>query len=323
MKIKAFLKLVEIQTKVASVIPFLLALLYVVYSGRQLNMLNMLILFFSMLIFDMTVTALNNYADHKRAVKKHGYNYEVHNSIVQYNLKQTTVLAVIIVMSILSAALGILLVCRTSWITLVLGGLCFVIGFAYSFGPLPISRTPFGEVFSGVTMGAGIPFITYYANVFDQNVLDVSVGHPMVTIAFDAYQIAGILLVCLPAVFGIANIMLANNICDIEDDMQNKRYTLPIVIGKDKAIVLLKVLFALGYVAIVAAVALQSLPLYSLLVLLTILPLSKSMKHFEANPTKKDTFGAIVGGFVMMNLALIITIGLGVLDASFLHWLAL
>ena len=144
-----------------------------------------------MLIFDMTVTALNNYADHKRAVKKHGYNYEVHNSIVQYNLKQTTVLAVIIVMSILSAALGILLVCRTSWITLVLGGLCFMIGFAYSFGPLPISRTPFGEVFSGVTMGAGIPFITYYANVFDQNVLDVSVGHPMVTLAFDAYQIAG------------------------------------------------------------------------------------------------------------------------------------
>lgn len=321
MKIKAFLKLVEIQTKVASVIPYLLAMLYVLYSGKWLNAINMLIMFFSMLVFDMTVTALNNYADHKRAVKKHGYNYEIHNSIVQYNLKKTTVLSVIIIMSVLSAALGVLLVCRTSWITLVLGAICFVIGFAYSFGPLPISRTPFGEIFSGLTMGAGIPFITYYINVFDQNVLNVSFGHPMVAITFDAYQIAGILLVCLPAVFGIANIMLANNICDIEDDMQNKRYTLPIVIGRGKAIVLLKLLFALGYAAIIAAVALKSLPLYSLLVLLTIIPLSKSLKLFEANPTKKDTFGAIVGGFVMINVSLIVTIALGVLDASFLHLL--
>ena len=72
MKIKAFLKLVEIQTKVASVIPFFTALLYVLYSTKQINTLNMVIMFFSMIIFDMTVTALNNYGDYSRAIKKHG-----------------------------------------------------------------------------------------------------------------------------------------------------------------------------------------------------------------------------------------------------------
>ena len=321
MKIKAFLKLVEIQTKVASVIPYSIALFYVLYSTKHLNAVNMLVMFFAMVIFDMTVTALNNYADHKRAVKKHGYNYEVHNSIVQYNLKRSTVKVVIIVMCALSAALGLLLVFRTGWITLALGAACFAIGFAYSFGPLPISRTPFGEIFSGITMGAGIPFITYYVNVFDQNVLRVSFAQPVLSIAFDAFQIGGILLVSLPAVFGIANIMLANNICDVEDDLQNKRYTLPIVIGREKAMTLLKLLFALSYVAILAAVVLGVLPLYALLVLITIIPLSKSLRLFEANPTKKDTFGAIVGGFVMINVSLIISIALGVLDASFLHLL--
>lgn len=322
MKIKAFLKLVEIQTKVASVIPFFTALLYVLYSTKQINTLNMVIMFFSMIIFDMTVTALNNYGDYSRAIKKHGYNYEVHNSIVQYNLKTSTVKIVIVVMFLLSAILGVLLVYRTNIITLLLGGVCFAIGFLYSFGPMPISRTPFGEIFSGLTMGIGIPFITYYANVFDQNVLNITYAAPTLSVTLDVYQIVGILLVSLPCVFGIANIMLGNNICDIEDDLQNKRYTLPVLVGKDKSLVLLKLLYALAYVAIVAAVVLRYLPLYSLLALLTMIPLTKNIKRFAANATKKDTFGLIVASFVQISVSLIITIGLGILDASLLHWLA-
>lgn len=321
MKIKAFFKLVEIQTKVASVIPYMTTLLYVLYSTKRLNWINMLIMFGSMLVFDMTVTALNNYFDFKNAEKKHGYNYEIHNSIVQYQLKTSTVKTVIISMTVIAAALGLLLVYRTNFITLILGAACFAIGFAYSYGPLPISRTPFGEVFSGLTMGLGIPFITYYINVFDQNVLNLSLANSTVVLSFDLYKIAGIILVSLPAVFGIANIMLANNICDIEDDLPNKRYTLPVIIGRGKSIVLLKILFALAYAAIIAAVSLRILPLYSLLALLSILPLRKNVKQFEANPTKKDTFGLIVGSFVLLNVALLFTIGLGVIDGSFLHLL--
>jgi len=321
MKIKAFLKLVEIQTKVASVIPYFTALLYVLYSTKRLNAVNMIIMFFSMVIFDMTVTALNNYFDYQRAEKKHGYNYEIHNSIVQYQLKTSTVKAVILIMALISAALGLLLVYRTDLVTLLLGAACFAIGFAYSYGPMPISRTPFGEIFSGLTMGLGIPLITYYINVFDQGVMNITLQSRVFALSFDAYQIAGIILVSLPAVFGIANIMLANNICDMEDDLPNKRYTLPIVVGRDKAITLLKILFALAYVAIVAAVALRVLPLYALLTLLTIIPLRKNIKLFSANPTKKDTFGLIVGSFVMITVSLMITICLGMLDASFLHLL--
>lgn len=321
MKFKAFLKLVEIQTKVASVIPFVTALLYVLYSTKQLKAINLIVMFFSMLLFDMSVTALNNYFDHKRAVKKHGYNYEVHNSIVQYNLKTSTVKAVIIVMCVISAGLGLLLTCLTNVVTLVLGGICFAIGFAYSYGPMPISRTPFGEVFSGLTMGLGIPFITYYINIFDQQIFQISLQQGIVTFSFDAARIAGMILVFLPCVFGIANIMLANNICDIEDDLQNKRYTLPVVVGKKSAITLLKLLFAAAYAAVLAAVLLRALPLYSLLVFLTIIPLVKKISLFEENPTKKDTFGLIVGSFVMITVSLIGTLVLGIFDSAFVHFL--
>lgn len=311
MRIKSFLKLVEIQTKVASVIPFFIGLTYTIYNFGKIKVLNMIVMFLSMLIFDMTVTALNNYYDYKRAIKKHGYNYEIHNSIVQYGLKEKTVLATIIVMGILSVALGIYLVYLTDIIVLLIGAACFAVGVIYSYGPIPISRTPFGEVFSGLTMGFGIPFITYYINVFDTDVLNITFNNPSLFIDFNVMSIFCIFVVSMPAVLCIANIMLANNICDVEDDIVNKRYTLPIFIGKPKALVLLQVMLYLSFMMIALGVILKVLPIYSLLALLTIIPVTKNVKAFKENPTKKDTFGLIVACFVLINVGLIITVVIG------------
>ena len=54
MNIKSFLKLVEIQTKVASVIPYLLGTFYALYRYDNFNIKNAIIMFLSMIIFDMT-----------------------------------------------------------------------------------------------------------------------------------------------------------------------------------------------------------------------------------------------------------------------------
>ena len=40
---------------------------------------------------------------------------------------------------------------------------------------------------------------------------------------------------------GIANIMLANNICDVEEDIINNRFTLPYYLGKKNAFNLFKI----------------------------------------------------------------------------------
>ena len=321
MKIKSFLKLVEIRTKVASVIPFFIGMMYVLYRFRMLDWVNMLIMFASMIIFDMNVTTLNNYYDYKKAVKKHGYGYEEHNSIVQYNLKPKTVVATIVILTALATSLGIWLVIRTNIIVLLVGAACFAVGFAYSFGPMPISRTPFGEIFSGLTMGFGIIFLTVYINVYDMNVLNVFVKGGSLTITFDILEILGLAIVTVPAIFGISNIMLANNICDIEDDIQNQRHTMPIVIGKRKAEILLQWLYYLSYAAIILGVFVKALPVYSLLVLITLIVVIKKVNAFIANPTKKDSFSAIVAIFVIINLSLAVSIGLGVLDAFFFNFL--
>ena len=81
MGIISFLKLVEIQTKVASIIPYLVGTVFALYKFDNFNMKNAILLFLSMIIFDMTVTAINNYVDYIKAIKKEGFGYEEHNAI--------------------------------------------------------------------------------------------------------------------------------------------------------------------------------------------------------------------------------------------------
>ncbi|MFX4053976.1 1,4-dihydroxy-2-naphthoate prenyltransferase, partial [Streptococcus suis] len=61
-----------------------------------------------------------------------------------------------------SLLVSLLLGWRTSWLLLPMGGLCFLIGILYTFGPIPLSRMPLGEVFSGVTMGFCIFFLAVF-----------------------------------------------------------------------------------------------------------------------------------------------------------------
>ena len=318
MKLKSFLKLVEIRTKVASVVPFFLGLGYVYYNFGKLNLINSLVMFFAVIIFDMTVTALNNYFDYKRAERKEGYNYEVHNSIVQFGLKEGVVLFTIIFMLVLAVALGLYLVYLTDYIVLLLGVICFGVGIIYSYGPLPVSRTPLGEIFSGVTMGFLIPFITVYINAYDIGFLQIYLHKFVLSGSIDLAAIFGLAIACAPVVFGIANIMLANNTCDIEDDIINKRFTLAVLIGRMKSIILLKALFYASYVLIVLGAILGVLPIVSLLVLITLFPVAKNIKAFAANPSKKDTFHLIVLCFLLINVPLLLSFGLGILVNIFL-----
>ncbi|WP_185650869.1 hypothetical protein [Clostridium sp. DJ247] len=69
-------------------------------------------------------------------------------------------------------------------------------------------------------------------------------------VSINIIEVLYIFLISLPLISGIANIMLSNNICDIEDDLENKRYTLPVYIGSDNALKLYKALYYIAYISI-------------------------------------------------------------------------
>lgn len=313
MNFESFLKLVEIQTKVASVIPYFVGTLYTLYAFDTFKPVNALLMFLSMLIFDMTTTAINNYTDYIKAVKKEGYGYEIHNAIHKYELKTSHVRFLIYTMLFISSALGIVLTLNTNLIVLVLGMICFGIGIIYTFGPLPISRTPFGELFSGITMGLVLTFITIYIHIFDQNLLNISLTHKILTLTLDLNCLIGIGIICIPLVTCIANIMLANNLCDMDEDLPNKRYTLPIYIGKKNGLLLWEMLYYVAYVAILVGVILGVLPWISLLTLITLIPVTKNIKIFKEKQFKGETFICAIKNFLVFNVTYIITLILAVL----------
>lgn len=313
MHVKSFLKLVEIQTKIASVTPFVFAVFYTLYRYETFNVLTVLFFFISMLCFDMFTTGLNNYMDYKRAIKREGYNYEVHNAIGQYKLKESTVIITIAVLFIMATLFGVLTFIRSDIWMLVLGMLCFAIGILYSAGPLPISRTPLGEIFSGGTMGFMIPFLVVYASTYEKYPFILAISGDRVVFTFSWMLILPVFFSSLPAVFCIANIMLANNICDVEDDFTNKRYTLPVLVGRKKALFLFGAVYASAYLDIILCVALGYLPLVSLLVLPTAYKVYHNVKAFYKLQTKKDTFGFSVQNLVLIMFPLIFTLLLSVI----------
>lgn len=309
MKLKSFLQLVEIQTKLASMLPLTLGTLYSVLKYGKFNVVNFILLFTSLLIFDMTTTAINNYYDYKRAIKKHGYGYESHNAIVNYGLKEGSVVFVIVTMLVISSITGFLLYLQTDIVILLIGILSFAVGILYSFGPLPISRTPFGEIFSGFFMGCIIIILSSYIHIQDLGFVVLNLNNYILNINLDLIWALSILLFSIPSVAGISNIMLANNICDMNDDLVNKRYTLPNLIGKDSSLRLFKIVYIFGFITIIATVVLGIMPIIYIFSVVAAVPVMKNVKIFTKLQSKKDTFVLSVKNFMIMSLFQIIFLG--------------
>lgn len=303
MNIKSFISLVEIRTKVSSMIPLLLGTFYTLNRFGQLKVLNLLLFFISVILIDMTTTATNHYYDYKKAKHEQGYNYNVHNPINNYSLKTTTVITTIFTMLLLAMISGLILFLRTDLIVLFVGIISFIVGITYSFGPIPISRTPFGELLSSLFMGFVVFFLAVHIHLdMNSKIVNILIENYRIFLEIDILELIIIFLVSLPVVLSVANIMLANNITDIKDDIKNERYTLPIYIGKEKSLILLKSLYILSYINILFLIVLKIIPVISLLVFFTILPVYNNTKLFLRKQSKKSTFKTSIKNFLWINI---------------------
>lgn len=311
MSMPVFLELVEIRTKLASLFPFTLGILFSVYYFSEFNAVNTILFFIAMLVFDMATTAINNTMDYVKAKNMH---YKEHENILGkagLSVKQATTL--IIAMIGFSAIIGLTLVYRTNILLLVIGALCFAVGILYTFGPFPISRMPLGEVMSGLTMGFGIFFIAVFINVPSTLITALVLDWPSFMLSGSLQNIAAVFLASLPLVFTIANIMLSNNICDYETDITNHRYTLTFYIGKPLAIKLYAWLYYGAFAASTLAVFAGVNPIWMLGIWLVFPIVQKSIQLFKDKQDKATTFGLAIKNLVVYHGAQIVLYSLGIL----------
>lgn len=276
----------EIRTKITSVLTFLMTVAYLFYRKQRINSVLTLLFFASMFLFDLTTTAINNYVD----TKTNGQALP---------FQRSTALSIIIVLFLLSAGLGLCLAYLTDVVVLLLGGLCFLCGVFYTYGPIPISRQPLGEIFSGLFYGLLIPFILLYINTPRGTYFALQVSGGTVSLTLQVLPVLSVLLLSVAPVCTTANIMLANNICDVEKDVLVKRYTLPYYLGR-KALYLFAGLYYATYFATAAMVILKILSPVCLLSFLTVIPVQRNINRFMKKQEKAETFVISVKNFMII-----------------------
>ncbi|WP_353948338.1 1,4-dihydroxy-2-naphthoate polyprenyltransferase [Sporolactobacillus sp. Y61] len=299
MSLRTFLELVQIQTKLTCLFPFIAGCLLAFYRFGTFRPINTLIFITALLVFVMTTTAINNYMDFRKATSD---DYRRRKNIIgQAGVPEWQIVAIILIMFSIATGLGIWLAFRTDLVLLLLGAAAFAIGILYSFGPIPLSRMPLGEIFSGVTEGFINLFLAVYINAYDQGIVNLIWQDRLIQVRMDIVLILEMILVSLPFVFTIANIMLANNICDLEEDISNHRYTLPYYIGKRHAIQLYNGLYAASFAAIVVCIVLRILPAILLLTLLMAVPVYRLCRRFSRVQLKSKTFIVSVKSLALVN----------------------
>lgn len=306
MTIPAFLEVVEARTKLASILPCLVGLGFSLAYFHQVNGLNSLLFFVALLCIDMATTAINNLMDYQHAVAA---DYQTNTNVIgRRHLKPQTVLNLIITLLFVALVLGLWLVWRTQWVLFFIGGFCVLIGIFYTSGPIPLNRLPLGEVFSGVTMGLGIPFLMVFVNVLPQSFVAVTWQWPNLFVSGSWVALITLILVCVMPMGTIANVMLANNLCDLKEDTANHRTTLPMYLTHKQALGLYASLAYGGFVAILIAVGLGLLRWPALIVVVALPLVWRNTQKFLALQDKTKTFKTALLTLVAENIALIVAL---------------
>ena len=294
-----FFSFVEIKTKLASVLPFLCALAYAFYLTGGLNWRSTLIFLAGDLLFDMSVTAINMHLDKRESGEKPHYPTAVS-------------LAVIFGLIGSAAVFGLYVAYLHGLAVLLAGFVCFAAGIAYTFGPMPISKSPYGELVSGFVEGFVLMFIVTAINTPGYLIADITVSLETwrALIHLDGLNLLRLALVTAPASLCIANIMLANNTCDLEIDW-NRRYTMPRHIGLKNALRLYGWLYYAVYVLIAAASLTGAVPPLCLLTLATLVPVGKNIRRFREKQTKPETFPLSIMNFALITAVFTATLAAG------------
>jgi 1,4-dihydroxy-2-naphthoate octaprenyltransferase len=198
-----------------------------------------LAMFLGSILIQAATNMFNEFYDEQRGLDVAGA-VGIAGSIVGGRVTARRVLAGALLCYTGALILGIYLIAVGGWPILVLGCFSALGGYLYSAGPRPIAYTPASEVAVFVFMGILIVVIAYavQANKFPLYVP----------------------LAALPIGGPVAAILLANNIRDMVSDRRGGRRTLPIVFGREVAIVVYRALLLEAYVAVAVLVVFRIVP---------------------------------------------------------------
>lgn len=289
--IQELIPLTRPRTLAAALGPTILGAAFSYYAfgalhGTGLAIFHTILIFLAVVSAQIIANLWNELKDFKSGLDA-GQKIGNAGSLTRGAITPKLISTMIKVLMIVPIIIGLYLSSTITWWYIPAGIICILISFLYSGGPKPISRTPFGEISSGIAMGFAIVLITGYAWTRE------------LSLAF--------LIPALPATLLVGSIMLTNNIRDIRNDENHGRRTLPIILGRDRAISLMSITYIFNFIWIGAWIYLKVLPIPALLTLIAIIPAFKTIKTFytQVDEIKLDkAMGTTAGAAILYQLLL-------------------
>lgn len=289
--IQELIPLTRPRTLAAALGPTILGAAFSYYAfgalhGTGLAIFHTILIFLAVVSAQIIANLWNELKDFKSGLDA-GQKIGNAGSLTRGAVTPKLISTMIKVLMIVPIIIGLYLSSTITWWYIPAGIICILISFLYSGGPKPISRTPFGEISSGIAMGFAIVLITGYAWTRE------------LSLAF--------LIPALPATLLVGSIMLTNNIRDIRNDEKHGRRTLPIILGRDRAISLMSIAYIFNFIWIGAWIYLKVLPIPALLTLIAIIPAFKTIKTFytQVDEIKLDkAMGTTAGAAILYQLLL-------------------
>lgn len=297
MTIKQYFLLAQMESTTTSFFPAFIGILYAWYNYDSFRLGFSLLGLLTAVLFHLAVNIRDNYLDYYIADNKNA-NYAQDMVVGKEKIPLKNVKLAYIISGAVALVIGLFLVLQTSFFLLFIGFGGMLIGALYTMGPRPISSTPTGEFFVGLAMGFGIFTAMVYINAFD-------------VIQFDWITSVQIIVASIPTSITVMAISLANNICDLEEDIEDNRFTLPYHIGVDKALVVFKYFYYAGYIAIILSIVFGTFPRLVTLSLLTFPYVLKNIQIFMNKQDKKTTFMTSIINSAVIPVPLIITFFIG------------
>ncbi|SFE37258.1 1,4-dihydroxy-2-naphthoate polyprenyltransferase [Alteribacillus iranensis] len=260
---KIWWELIRPHTLTASFVPVLLGTVLALLEG-EINLFLFAAMLLASLFIQAATNLFNEYYDFVRGLDTKE-SVGIGGGIVRYGMTPKLIMNLALSMYFIALLLGIYICIMSSWWIAVVGLVCMAVGYLYTGGPIPISSTPFGELFSGLFMGFLIILITFF----------IQTGFVSQTAILTAIPI-GVLV-------GLIN--LGNNLRDHDGDKANGRKTLPIVLGPKNAIIFLGIMYGFSYLWLIYIAASTSLTPWVLLACLSIPKAIQAVNGFIGKTT--------------------------------------
>lgn len=272
------------HTWVAAYVGVLLSGVYTIaaYSGH-VNPVLLGLLLLICIFMQSSVNVFNDYFDYTKGTDSlENSSEDAFDAVLVYNnLNPKSVLALAIGYLVCAGIIGVYIVYSCGWVPLIIGLIGAIVVVIYSGGKTPISYLPIGEFISGIVMGSLIPLACTYVL---SEVLDFFV-----------------LVLSIPLAVGIGMILATNNTCDIEKDIDAKRKTLAVVLGRTEATNVYRLVIMLWIILTIILVGILYTKGLSIMVfmLIGIFPVARALLK---NPLIQQSREAAMSQIVMLNV---------------------